>query len=180
MKIAYLLGSLNRGGTETLMLDVFRNARQYQLDAIGVYRKGGQLEPDFIQSGISMFKLTVTKNPVRYVFRLRKLLQQNNITAVHAQQPIDALFAWLACQNTGIKLILTFHGYDFDTRKSGLVILKFIIKRTDVNLFVSKAQREYYEQKYSLTPEKQQVVYNGVSFEKLDTILDYHISNLRD
>jgi len=185
MKIAYLLGSLNRGGTETLMLDVFRNARQYQLDAIGVYRKGGQLEPDFIQSGISMFKLTVTKNPVRYVFRLRKLLQQNNITAVHAQQPIDALFAWLACQNTGIKLILTFHGYDFDTRKSGLLILKFIIKRTDVNLFVSKAQQEYYEQKYSLIPEKQQVVYNGVSFEKLNAtthkmISSHHINNLHD
>ena len=180
MKIAYLLGSLNRGGTETLMLDVFHNAQKQELDVIGVYRKGGQLEPDFIQSDISMFKLTVTKNPVRYIFQLRKLLQQNNITAVHAQQPIDALFAWLACWRTRIKLILTFHGYDFDVQKSGLFILKFIIKRTDVNLFVSKAQREYFEQKYSLTPEKQQVVYNGVSFEKLDTILDYHISNLRE
>ena len=168
MKIAYLLGSLNRGGTETLLLDVFRNARQHQLDAIGVYRKGGQLEPDFIQSGISMFKLPVTKNPVRYIFRLRKLLQRNNITAVHAQQPADALLAFVACWNTGIKLILTFHGYDFDVQKSGLFILRFIITRTDINLFVSKAQLEYYQQKYSLTPEKQQVVYNGISFKKLD------------
>ena len=185
MKIAYLLGSLNRGGTETLMLDVFRNAQKHGLNAIGLYRKGGQLESDFIQSGVPMYKLQVRRNLVGYIIQLRRLLIRNKITVVHAQQPIDALFAWFACQNTGIKLILTFHGYDFDTRKSGLLILKFIIKRTDVNLFVSKAQQEYYEQKYSLTPEKQQVVYNGVSFEKLNAtthkmISSHHISNLRD
>ena len=185
MKIAYLLGSLNRGGTETLMLDVFSHARQHQLDVIGVYRKGGQLEPDFIQSGINMYQLPVAQNLIRYLIRLRKLLQQNNITVVHAQQPIDALFARLACWHTGIKLILTFHGYDFDVQKSGLFILKLIIRRTDINLFVSKAQREYYQKKYSLTPEKQQVIYNGVSFEKLNTItyqvtLSHMISNLRD
>jgi len=185
MKIAYLLGSLNRGGTETLMLDVFRNAQKHGLNAIGLYRKGGQLESDFIQSGVPMYKLQVRRNLVGYIIQLRRLLIRNKITVVHAQQPIDALFAWLACQNTGIKLILTFHGYDFDTRKSGLLILKFIIKRTDVNLFVSKAQQEYYEQKYLLTPEKQQVVYNGVSFEKLNATThkmtsSHHISNLRD
>ena len=118
-----------------------------------------------------MYQLPVAQNLIRYLIRLRKLLQQNNITVVHAQQPIDALFARLACWHTGIKLILTFHGYDFDVQKSGLFILKLIIRRTDINLFVSKAQRKYYEQKYSLTPEKQQVVYNGVSFEKLDHLI---------
>jgi hypothetical protein len=35
MKIAYLLGSLNRGGMETLMLDVFKNADKADFDFIG-------------------------------------------------------------------------------------------------------------------------------------------------
>ena len=39
MKIAFLFGSLNRGGTETLMLDVCKNLDTQAFQAIGVYRK---------------------------------------------------------------------------------------------------------------------------------------------
>ena len=48
MKVVYLLGSLNRGGTETLMLDVFRNAVRCGLDAVCIYRKGGVCEDDLL------------------------------------------------------------------------------------------------------------------------------------
>jgi len=41
MKVSYLLGSLNRGGTETLTLDVFRKAATNGLELIGIYRKKG-------------------------------------------------------------------------------------------------------------------------------------------
>jgi len=167
MKVAYLLGSLNRGGTETLMLDVFRNARQNNLDAMGVYRKSGILEQDFINSGVQMFKLPFRKNILTYLIQLRKLLKVKQIEVIHAQQPIDALYARLACMGTGIQIILTLHGYDYNDTGLTKSILGFIIKRTDTNIFVSNTQREYYQLKYSLKPEKQQVVYNGISFEKL-------------
>ena len=41
------MGSLNRGGAETLMLDVFRNAKQIGLDIIGVHKRQGGLYNDF-------------------------------------------------------------------------------------------------------------------------------------
>lgn len=179
MKIAYLLGSLNRGGAETLLLDVFRNAKQYKLDAIGIYRKEGVLEPDFRQSGVIMHKLSVGINRISYFIRLRKLLLNNKVEIVHAQQPIDAFYARLACLGTGIKVVLTFHGYDFTDRKSGMLILKLIIKRTDTNIFVSETQRQYYQQKYKLKPENQEVVYNGVSFDKLDIVSGHFRTSLR-
>ena len=47
MKIAYMLGSLNRGGMETLLLDVFKNARIAEYSFIGIHRKGGKYQPDF-------------------------------------------------------------------------------------------------------------------------------------
>src|SRR5665647_1338480 len=168
MKVAYLLGSLNRGGTETLLLDVFRNARKHDLDAIGIYRKTGSLEQDFIESGLPMIKLSLMKNIVSYLIRLRKLMIRNQIAVVHAQQPIDALFAKLACLGTGIKILLTLHGYDYHDKGIARRILAIIIKRTDVNIYVSDAQKEYYQLKYKLNPHKQQVVYNGISFDKLD------------
>lgn len=177
MKIAYLLGSLNRGGTETLLLDVFRNAQQYNLDAVGVYRKAGILEQDFIQSGVFMYKLAFQKNVISYLFSLRKLLSQNKILIVHAQQPIDALYAWLACWGTGIKIVLTFHGYDFSGSLFHRMVIRFIIQRTDINIYVSNSQKQYYQTKYDLKSEKQQFVYNGISFDKLD---NFKFSSIRE
>ena len=185
MKIAYLLGSLNRGGTETLLLDVFRNAEKNGLEAIGIYRKEGGLEQEFIESGVKMYRLSVGKNLIAYLIQLRKLLIESETNVAHAQQPIDALYARLACFGTKIKILLTLHGYDFAEKKFSLFILRFIIKRTDVNIFVSEVQQTHYQQKYRLKCKKQKVVYNGVSFEKLNKFtpqmtLSRSMSNLRD
>jgi glycosyltransferase involved in cell wall biosynthesis len=168
MKIAYLLGSLNRGGTETLLLDVFRNSKQQRLDAIGVYRKSGVLEQEFIQSGVPMHKRSVNGNVIVYLFRLRKLLISNKVDIVHAQQPLDALFAYLACIGINKKIVLSVHGYDFAEKSSGKLLLRYILKHTDTNIFVSEYQRQYFQRKYTLKSQKQQVVYNGISFDKLD------------
>lgn len=168
MKIAYLLGSLNRGGTETLLLDIFRNAKNNHLDALCVYRKNGEFENEFIESGVNIKQLSVNKNPINYLIRLRKVLLKNNIKLIHAQQPIDALLAKISCIGTEIKVILTFHGYDYNEKGLSLRILKFIIKRTAFNLYVSNSQRLYYLQKYNLNPDKQKLVYNGISLDKFD------------
>jgi glycosyltransferase involved in cell wall biosynthesis len=178
MRIAYLLGSLNHGGTETLLLDVLRNAGKNNLDAICVYRKSGVLEIDFQECGLPLYKI-LKGNPLGYIFRLRKLMKENRITVAHAQQPIDALYVWLACLGTDIRVILTFHGYDFNESKLGRLILRFIIKQTDCNIFVSNALREHYQQKYHLNPDKQSVVYNGIFFDKLE-VINNQDTTLRD
>ena len=54
MKVAYLMGSLNRGGTETLMLDLFSSIGLSEIDAICFYRKKGLLYSDFASTGIKM------------------------------------------------------------------------------------------------------------------------------
>ena len=50
MKVAYLFGSLNRGGTETLYLDFFRKVKNPLFDVVGLYRKNGSLSDDFLCS----------------------------------------------------------------------------------------------------------------------------------
>jgi glycosyltransferase involved in cell wall biosynthesis len=168
MKVAFLLGSLNRGGTETLLLDLFRNSKSQGLDAIGIYRKSGVLENNFRESGLPLYKLSTKKNPIYYILLLRKLLLENDVTIAHAQQPIDALYAWLACIGTPLKVLLTLHGYDFSENIYGNQIIRFIVRRTNTNIYVSDTQREHYQEKYHLKPDKQKVVYNGISFDKLD------------
>jgi glycosyltransferase involved in cell wall biosynthesis len=170
MKIAYLLGSLNRGGTETLLLDVFRNAGKNGLKVIGIYRKSGVLENEFATSGVFMQRIDNKRNILSYILKLRKLLLSEKVDVVHAQQPIDAFYAYVACRGLKIKVVLTLHGYDFTDQTLGSLILQFIIRRTDFNIYVSDTQRQYYQLKYRLNPAKQLVVYNGISFDKFDTL----------
>lgn len=168
MRIAYLLGSLNRGGLETLLLDIFQNAKRSNLNAIGIYRKCGVLEQDFIQSDLPVYHLPIQNGKFNYLFRLRSLLVKNSIDVIHAQQPLDALLAKCSVLGTNIKVILTLHGYDLNQNIFGYLLLKFILKSNCLNIFVSLSQRQYYIDKYNLKPHIQKVVYNGISFKKLN------------
>lgn len=163
VKIAFLFGSLNRGGLETLLLDVCQNLKKTDFEAIGIYRKGGVLEQDFINSGIDFIKILTGKKPLKYLWNLRKTIIENKITIIHAQQPIDALYAKIACLETNVKVILTLHGFDFSGESN---VLKYIIKKTHQNIFVSDYQRNYYTNKFKLNQLNQTVVYNGINFDK--------------
>jgi Glycosyltransferase len=168
MRIAYLLGSLNRGGTETLLLDCFRNAAIAGFSFVGIYRKEGILANDFKKTDIPLFRLTPkSKTDIAYVAKLRGLLIRNRITIVHAQQPIDALYARIATFGTGIKVVLTFHGYDMEANKTDKTLIRWVIRRTDLNIFVSNSQKKYYHQQYHFAEESAITVYNGISFDKL-------------
>lgn len=176
MKIAFLFGSLNRGGTETLMLDVCQNLKKEDFDAIGIYRKGGVLEKDFLNTTIPFVKLPVSKNIATYLHKLRRVIVCNGVKIVHAQQPIDALLAKIASVGTQTKVILTLHGFDVNLQNKKDRLLSFVLKITDRNIYVSNYQKEYYVSKYKLNIQRQVVVYNGISFEKLNKkILDTNI-----
>jgi glycosyltransferase involved in cell wall biosynthesis len=166
MKIAYLLGSLNRGGTETLLLDVFKNADKAGFKFIGIHRKGGAYRDDFYAAKSKLYQLSpkFPFDPV-YLFKLRRLLKQEETDIVHAQQSLDAVYARIACYGTRIKVVQTLHGFDnLNDKKNKIVALSF--KFTHKNIFVSNFQRAYYADKYALSADKQAIVYNGINFDK--------------
>lgn len=177
MKIAYLLGSLNRGGTETLLLDIFRNADKADFEIIGIYRKEGLLSDDFKQTGCPFFRLYPKgKHCISYFFRLRKLLEKQSVQIIHAQQSIDVIYAFIASLFTGIKIVLTFHGFPSKTIKSKL-INTIAIGCSDSVIFVSQYQKTVYQETYKLKEsDKLRVVYNGISLDKLN---DYTYSSIR-
>ena len=172
IKIAYLLGSLGRGGTETLMLDVFKYCRKEGSDIIGIYRKSGKYFDEFNKTGIPLLQVKP-----RFIFdplyfrRLRKALKKNHVDVVHTQQAIDALYAKIACIGLGIKVILTFHGYNYRYGRMNNIITHFIINKTNLNIYVSNSQRTDYFKNYRVKNNaKQVVIYNGISFKKLNNV----------
>ncbi|MDY6372856.1 MAG: glycosyltransferase family 4 protein [Bacteroidales bacterium] len=174
MKVAYLLGSLSRGGTETLVLDVFKNSDKASYDFVGVHRKDGPLKdefyatkPDFIKCGPKGFHF------ISYLYRLRELLKSNHVDIAHAQQFLDAIYAKLACMGTGIKVVETFHGYDFGTGWLNRLMIKLSMMFSDAICFVSEEEKRYYLEKYGQRfSSKSYVVYNGVNFDKIIKVKD--------
>ena len=120
------------------------------------------------KTGIPLFHLTPkSKTDIAYFVKLRMLLIRNDITIVHAQQPLDALYALIATVGTNIKVALTFHGYDMDAGKTDKTLIRWVIRHTDPNIFVSNSQKRYYHQQYRFKEENSVTVYNGISFDKL-------------
>lgn len=170
MKVAYFLGSLNRGGTETLLLDVFRNASKAPYEMLGIHRRGGAYQEDFYAAGPRMIQCTPkTFGKLRFIWQLRKHFLRERVTHVHAQQSLDCIYSWLATIGTEIRVVVTFHGYDFGAGVVAKWINRLSIQVADAVCFVSKAQRDYYKMVYRIRQEnKLHVVYNGIDFEKLD------------
>ncbi len=170
MKIAYLLGSLSRGGTETLLLDVFKTSDKAQYEFIGIHRKDGPYKEDFYATKLPFIQCSPKKGRfLSYFKRLRNIFKQNNITIAHAQQWIDAIYAIISTIGSNIKVVQTFHGYDFGTKGINKWLLKKSIEWCDASYFVSEAQKQYYIKRYKLKcTDKLHVVYNGINFSKLD------------
>lgn len=170
-KVAYLFGSLNRGGTETLFLDVFKNASKASFEFIGIHRKGGAYKDEFYSSGQKMMQLAPKRfGYIRYLVQLRHLLQSENITIVHAQHWLDGIYAWLATIGTDIRVINTFHGY-FPMKGVNGFLCRMSIRMADEMCFVSKYEQEWYQRQMKIADKKCHVVFNGVDFEKIDRVV---------
>ncbi len=164
------MGSLNWGGTEVLLLDTLRNAKAYGIDPILIYRKSGNFEREFQELTIPVYRcLPRSRLDISYLLRLRRLFIKENCKVIHAQQSIDALYAYLALLGLPVKVVLTFHGYDFGLTQLSKTLIRFIVRRIDCIIYVSAAQQTYYMEKYRLgLPKCQKIVHNGIDFFKFN------------
>jgi glycosyltransferase involved in cell wall biosynthesis len=169
LKVAYLFGGLNRGGAETLALDVFRNTKNPDLSFICIHRKQGELLDAFNSTGVPVFRIKPKSHfDILYFFKIRKLLLSQNIDIVHTHQVVDSFIALLSTLLTGIKRVQTFHGHGYDYSLSMRFMRWCVLKFNNQNIFVSNSQKEYYQKKYRVPKKNCSVVYNGISFLKFD------------
>ena len=172
MKVAYLLGSLHRGGTETMVLDEFRNADKAPYVMICIHRKGGPYLDAYYAAGPKMIQCAPKRfGFVRYILNLRQILLREGATIVHAQQALDCVYAWFATLGSKTRVVMTFHSYDIGLNGFNKFIRRWAIRMADTVCFVSQAQRDYYIANYHIKQlDKLHVVYNGIDFSKFDCI----------
>ena len=167
MRILHLLDSLNHGGTETLALDVCRNAKNHDFELTFVATGGGNLAADFKRDAPRFIQLQ-RRLPIdpNVIWQLHRVIKKDEIQIVHAHQAVEGLHAYFAALGTKAKVVLSFHGGQLDAKNRRA--LRFLIPRTAKNVFVSRALQQWYAEEHNLETEKNAVViHNGVDAKRL-------------
>ena len=169
LHVAYMFGGMNRGGAETIMLDLFQNHQHAPYPFIGIHRKGGSYHDAFYNAGPELYQLAPKRfGYVRYLLQLRKLLKNKNITVVHTQHWLDCIYAWLATIGLSIRIVNTFHGF-YSMKGIAGWLCRMSIRMADDVCFVSKYEQEWYQKQMKIADEKCHTIYNGVDFGKIET-----------
>ena len=168
IKVAYFLGALNRGGAESLILDICRQHQHVSYDFICVYRHEGNMSDDFRASGANLIQVWKGRGQLRYLWHIRQLILREQITIAHSQTGANTILLFFALLGLNIKIVTTFHGHMFADAPRWQ--RKVVYHASERILCVSNYQKQYYERKWNLPKQnKLQVVYNGIDFTKLDS-----------
>ena len=161
MKVAYFIGSLNRGGTETLVLDTFRNKEGTVYEPILIYRNEGELSDAYYETRVPMFRVNSTGNKLKYILKLRRLLREEKVDILHTQTHFNAFLGVFCTCFSGVRLVATFHG--FAPTFVDKMFTQFALWYADASVFVSKYVCDWYLKHTFITPrERCHVVYNGI------------------
>ena len=168
MKVLYLIGGLNTGGKERLLLDVLQLQDGLPFEAFCIYRKSGNLETQYRNALRNTFHLP-SRNVVGFLLRLRRIIKRGGIRLVHAQSSFDSLLAAVASLGMGVRIVQTVHSYEFARTGWSSLLDRMAFRLCSRIVFVSQQQLNHYASVYHLSPnqrEKQSVVYNGINFSR--------------
>lgn len=167
MKVAFFLGALNRGGTESLILDVCRCHAKAPFEVVCLYRKEGTYSSEYHKTDARLVKIEKKRSLLRYLLDIRAFVKREGVDIVHAQTPSNTILCIFALAFLKTKIVTTFHGI-FEN-KHAKTQLQFITKHCERVCCVSNYERKYYTDVMGLRPlDKLCTVYNGVNFDKLN------------
>ena len=165
MKVAFFLGTLNRGGAETLLADIFCRSESHSFDAVCVYRKEGTMSDSYHRTNVPMLKLDSGKNWLIYMLRLRRLILNQKVDIVHAQTAFNAAIAIISLAFTRVKVVTTLHGFTFVTANS--LYKRFVFRHSSRIICVSQSECDEYLRHGSYgVSDRFVVVPNGIDFSK--------------
>ena len=169
MKVAFLLGSMNRGGIETLHLDIIHMAEFAKFDILVLFRKDGDLRNAFEVSKVPVIHIAYEHKwrIWNYIKNIRRFVKFEQIDIIHTSQRLDTIIAWIAALRFNTKVVQTIHDFDFNYSKIDRLMISLSLKISEWNIFVSEYQKMYYCTKYELWAKNNiSVVYNGIDFNK--------------
>lgn len=180
-KVLHVLGSLNTGGAENLVLDMARHVcglEDPQVEFHLVYMHGslpervGLFSEAFVGRMVHIPCGKGLASTFKFIRALSKYIKVNGIGEIHCHNNVDAYWAYFASVFTQVgKITLSVHGLNLNFRflsnkMCGFPNLeKTILGKLDIK-YVSGVARKFYAGRYGWRELDGDVVYNGIDWEK--------------
>lgn len=106
-RILHIVSSMDRGGAETLIMNVYRNINltKYQFDFVCHKDVKGHYDDEIFQLGGRIYRIPSLGQigPIRYMIRLIKIIKSQPFIAIHSHTDFQSGFPALAGRIVGIK-----------------------------------------------------------------------------
>ena len=169
-KALHFLDSLNRGGAETLVLDICQSQHYSDFDLIFAAAGTGDLFDDFSSLEIPtyFFERRLPIDPA-LIWSLRKVMRENEVSVVQGYQPVEVLHLSLAAIGTKVKTVHSFQGGGwFLHNKRDQRLAKLLKSRVDLNMTCSAGMLDDISERLGFDTSDFEVIHNSVNPEKIE------------
>ncbi|MEM8827163.1 MAG: glycosyltransferase family 4 protein, partial [Pseudomonadota bacterium] len=133
--------------------------------------EGGRMVHELERAGASHIELPLaSKNPVvmqRNVGRLRAVIRDYGVDILHARSRAPAWSAFLACRNSDVDFVTTFHG-TYNRGAPFKTLYNSVMTRGDRVIAISHFIADHMEKIYKVDRRRIRVVHRGVDVEIFD------------
>lgn len=167
MRVLSYIDSLNRGGMETLILDIAKNVTKNDFELIIVSGLGGDLENQFVKSNAVYIRLNRKYAfDIKVIRKLREIIRSEKIDMIHSHNDVSAFYGFISSIGLKIKRINSIHGYL--SGKYDKTLYSFLINHSDRILTVSKSFSDKLAKDNNI--KYSQVLYNGIDDKKFNFV----------
>ena len=166
-RVLQVLPHLNSGGLVSGAIEI-SNALQKSGNLSFVASDGGRREREVTREGGKVLLLPLaSKNPVtifRNIYKLSKIIKDNNINIIHARSRAPAWSAYFAAKKMGIPFITTFHGtYSIN----GKLKKKYnsVMAKGDRVIAISNFIKNHILKNYNTQIEKVVTIHRGINID---------------
>lgn len=168
--ILQVVGGLDRGGVETLFLNIYKNIdkKRFQFVFLCYGNDPFDYEEEVLKLGAKIVRLPQPKNPFTHIKQVEEVIRKENISIVHSHTYYNSAFIMMAAKRCGVKLRITHSHNTKDNkpqnwkRKMYAYICKKLIRfyTTDFVACGQEAGEALFGKKKSF-----KIVHNGIAID---------------
>ena len=175
-KVLHIVGGMNIGGTETMLMNLYREVNNdIQFDFVSYYKRDGYYDEEIRELGGNIIKLNAPNEigSIKAIKELSKVIKENGpYEAVHSHTLFNCGIANIAAKLSGVKIRIAHAHTTLDNnegliRKIYIILMRSVIKifSTDF-LACSNSAGKYLFGKNIVNNKRYDVIPNYIDYKK--------------
>ena len=139
IKILEVIGGMNMGGAETLLMNIFKNIdrKKFEMFFLCYGSEKFDYEDELISLGGKIIRISKpTSNIFKNIKEIKSVIRSNNIDVVHCHTYFNSMYALIAAKQCKIKKRIT-HSHNTISEKNPSILKRFyfFVSKIIINLY---------------------------------------------